>query len=127
MKKILIVEDEYDIGEIVEMTLSTKYEVLVKNDSRELTVVLRQFRPDVILLDNYIGNKDAQVIIEEIKSEGFDLDVPMILFSAHHEIKNIAKQIGAVDFIAKPFNLDDLHHCMSRVFSSIYDKEKTYK
>ncbi|RZK65564.1 MAG: response regulator, partial [Pedobacter sp.] len=41
MRKILIVEDEYDIGEIVEMTLSTKYEVLVKNDSRELTVVLR--------------------------------------------------------------------------------------
>jgi len=125
MKKILIIEDEYDIGEIVEMTLSAKYDVLVKNDSRELTAVLKQFKPDVILLDNYIGNKDAQEILEEIKSEGFDLDVPMILFSAHQEIKKIAKQIGAVDFIAKPFDLDDLHHCMSRVFSSVQNKEKT--
>jgi DNA-binding NtrC family response regulator len=127
MKKILIVEDEYDIGEIVEMTLGAKYEVLVKNDSRELTAVLKQFKPDAILLDNYIGNKDAQEIIDEIKSEGFDLAIPMILFSAHEEIKSIARDIGAIDFIAKPFDLEDLHRCMSRVFLSIQNKERTEK
>jgi FixJ family two-component response regulator len=43
----------------------------------------------------------------------------MILFSAHQEIESIAKQIGAVDFIAKPFELEDLHNCMSRVFATV--------
>lgn len=115
MKKILIVEDDYDIGEIVEMALNTKYQVLVKRDTVQLVKVLRQYNPDVILIDNYIGQKDAVQIIEEINADGFHLVIPMILFSAHHNIQTIATQIGAVEFIKKPFDLDELDRCISRV------------
>ena len=118
MKKILIVEDDYDIGEIVEMTLSTEYQVLVKRDSERLTEVLKQYVPDVILMDNHVGRKDAKEMIEEINSGGFNLTVPIVLFSAHNDIEAIAAQIGATGYLEKPFNLDDLHQCVSSILLS---------
>ena len=119
MKKILIVEDDHDIGDIAEMVLSARYYTLVKRDTLHLTEVLKQFMPDVILIDNFIGQKDAKEIIEEIKSDGLILDIPLILFSAHQDIETIATQIGAVDFIAKPFELEELQQCVSRVLTPL--------
>ena len=115
MKKVLIVEDDYDIGEIAEMTLSTKYDVLVLQDSVHLKEALEEFRPNVILIDNYIGKKNAKEIISDLSSAGISLAIPLILFSAHHAIATIAEEIGAAGFIPKPFDLDELHQCVQQI------------
>lgn len=117
-KKILLIEDDFDIGEIVKMTLDSKFNVLLKPDSKQLLTVINQFMPDVIIIDNFIGQENAKEILEKIKTEGFNLAIPIILFSAHQSIKQIAKEIGAADFIAKPFNLDELENCVNRVLLS---------
>jgi len=117
MKKVLIIEDDHDIGDITEMALNSKYNTLVKRDASQLIQVIQQFMPDVVLIDNFIGHKNATEIIEEIKSAGINLNIPMILFSAHQDIEIIATQIGAADFIAKPFDLYELHQCINRVLS----------
>ncbi len=119
MKKILVVEDDYDIGEIVEMALSSKYDILIKQDSIQLLDVIKQFMPDVILIDNFIGHKEAKEIIKEINFDSKNLGIPIILFSGHPSIATIAIEIGAIDYLPKPFNLDDLDNCVARVLSTI--------
>lgn len=119
MKKILVVEDDFDIGEIVTMTLNSKYDVLLKQDSKQLLDVIKHFKPQVIIIDNFIGQKNAKEILEEINADGFNLNVPVILFTAHPAIKEIAIEIGAADFLAKPFDLDDLENCVNRVLLTI--------
>jgi len=119
MKKILFVEDDCNMGEIIEMALSTKYHVLVQKDNINLVAVLNQFMPDVILINYYIRQKNAIEIIEEIKSTGFNLAIPIILFSGHPDIAALAAQIGAAGFLSKPFDLDELYGCIGGVLFSI--------
>lgn len=118
MKKILVVEDDFDIGEIVKMLLSSKYDVLLKQDSKQLLDVIKHFKPQLIIMDNFIGKKNAKEMLEEINTDGFSLNVPVILFTAHPDIKEIAIEIGAADFIAKPFDLYDFENCINRVITA---------
>ena len=119
MKKILVIEDDFFIGEFVEMALTARYDVNIQKDSGNLVEVLSEFKPDLILMDNWVGQKNAEQIVAQITANGYQLTSPLILFSANPDIKEIAARIGAIDFLAKPFELDDLYNCISRNVSSI--------
>jgi len=123
MKKILVIEDDFDIGEIVEMMLGAKYRVLLKRDSAKLVEVILQFEPDIIIMDNYVGEKYAKDMIAEINFSDHKIVAPVILFSAHSDIETIAKKIGASGFIPKPFELNDVHQCVNRVLLAIEQQQ----
>lgn len=117
MKKILILEDDYDTGEIVEIALSDIYEILLKRDCINLHEVLLAFLPDMILMDNFIHFSCAKDIIDDLRANGYKLDIPIVLFSAHSDVAELAVQINAVDYLAKPFELEDLYSCLNRILT----------
>ena len=93
MKKILVLEDDQDIGEIVEIALSDKYKTMVKRNDENLLGQLDQFQPDLLLIDNSLGQVKAKDVMESIKSDDKFKLVPFILFSAHHDLENLAIEL----------------------------------
>jgi len=117
VKKILVIEDDQDIAEVVEMALHEIYEVKVQTDNNQVINTCRDFMPDLILVDNQLGQKHAAEIVDEIKLISAYKNIPFVLFSGHQDIRRIANEIEATAYLAKPFALVDLYTCLDNVLS----------
>lgn len=117
MKKILVIEDDQDIADIVEMALADKYIVQTQTDNNLILDSFREFKPDLILVDNQIGQRYATEIVSEIKRTNDYNNVPFVLFSGHEDIRRIASEIEANAYLPKPFALVDLYKCIDVVLS----------
>lgn len=117
MKKILVIEDDQDIADIVELALLERYIVKTQTDNDSILSSLESFTPDLIMLDNQLGQKNAPEIVKQIKSIDAYKKIPFVLFSGHYDIKRIATEIDASAYLAKPFALVDLYSCIDLVLT----------
>ena len=113
-KKILLADDDPAILDMLTLFLEeVGYEVETTHD--ELT--LRTFEhglPDLLLLDVWMSGWNGQDICRFLKSQEATKRLPVILFSANRETKQIASEAGADDFIIKPFDLEELLSTIER-------------
>jgi CheY-like chemotaxis protein len=116
MKKILCIEDDPDIADVIELALGDLYELKIVSRTEEVIDALLAFLPDLILIDNYLGMVQAAEVMKEIKSNDRLKDIPFILCSGHADIKNIASDISADAYLEKPFDLADLYAIINQVF-----------
>ena len=105
MKKILVVDDDKDILMIVELLLNAHgYKVYSIFDPSDIVQQVKTFRPSVILMDVNIGQHDGREICKLLKSDALVKAIPIILFSAMHNLLETHRECEATDFIAKPFD-----------------------
>jgi len=115
--KILIVDDDNIHLDMVRTVLDNEYEVLTAVSGKEALGLLYQgLVPELILLDLIMPEMDGWNTYDRIKALGDIHDTPIAIFTASSDPKDIkqAKDMGAVDYIKKPFDKDDL---LSRVKS----------
>ena len=108
--KILVVDDEQDIRDLVKEILEDEgYVVDVAEDGETARKARRTRRPDVILLDIWMPDVDGISLLREWSNEG-GLDVPVIMISGHATVDSAveATKLGAYDFIEKPIALAKL-------------------
>ena len=107
MTKLLIADDSVDLLELMDLFLTEKkYVVKCASSKKAIFSTLKQFEPDVIILDVFIENVDGREICKKLKSSPKTKNTPIIIFSANpYAIANY-KSFGANDFIEKPFSLD---------------------
>lgn len=117
MKKILIIEDDPYIADTVEMALADLYELKILNKAEHIAEELSVFLPDLFLIDNYVGQMQASEIVAIIRGNNQYTSIPVILFSGHPDIKNLAKAIAANAYLAKPFGLEELYACIDGVLA----------
>lgn len=106
MPKILLVDDELDIVEMVKFRLeANNYKVITANDSVTCLEKARSEVPDIILLDLVMPGMDGCEAARRLKEIPEIKDVPVILFTASYakDIKKKAEELGAFDYIVKPF------------------------
>jgi DNA-binding response OmpR family regulator len=109
MAKILVVDDDTDILSVMEMLLSMKgFEVQVTSKGENTLPKTASFKPDLILLDVLISGHDGRVICKQLKSNKETSHIPVIMFSAHPGAAASIAEYGANDFIAKPFDVNNL-------------------
>lgn len=106
VKKVLIVDDNPDICEVVKI-------ILAKAGYQPKAVPYfepfqAQEAPDIILLDIKIAEQDGTEICYNLKHDTSTSNIPIIMFSASPNMEEQAYQAGADDFIAKPFEIKDL-------------------
>lgn len=109
MSRILVVDDDLDILVVMEILLTMKgfsVEVTAKWESTFEKV--DSFQPDLILLDVLISGNDGRTICKQLKSQEGTKNIPIIMFSAHPSAAATMADYGANDFIAKPFDVNDL-------------------
>lgn len=109
MDRVLVVDDNIGILEVVEMILQKHgFEIMVNPKGEETLAYVETFAPQIILLDVFLGNVSGTDICRELKSNPKTNHIPVIMFSAHSNINAVMAVCKADDFIAKPFDLNTL-------------------
>lgn len=106
-KKILIVDDEPHIVELVRVCLEdTEYDIVEAYDGEEALVKAREEHPDVILLDIMLPKKDGYEVCRELKTNGDTGDIPIVMLTAKGQEVDKVKgfQSGADSYMTKPFS-----------------------
>lgn len=109
MQKILIIEDEPNIRELVVYNLNQNgYQGMEAEDGLAGISMVRSERPDLILLDIMLPGKNGYDICKELRAEG--LKTPIIMLTAKNEEidKVLGLEFGADDYISKPFGIREL-------------------
>lgn len=120
MKTIAIIEDDQHIGNILENNLSREgYHVLRAYSGTEALYLLSQNTPDLILLDLMLPGLSGEEVLSKIQG------IPVIIISAKVEIDNKVNLLlgGAVDYITKPFNMNELLARISVQFQKYNDQK----
>jgi len=110
-KKILVVDDDPDILDALRFMLEDAgYEVTTseKGDYAENLHDTNGGLPDVIILDVLLSGKDGRLICQRLKSQEETRHIPIIMISAHPNARQSVTAVGADDFVAKPFDMDEL-------------------
>jgi DNA-binding response OmpR family regulator len=108
-KKILLVDDEPDILEFLQELLEQEgYTVAITDKAEYVEKLHAGGLPDLILIDLLLSGKDGRETVKHLKSQETTRHVPVIMFSAHPSAEETAKVAGADDFVAKPFELDEV-------------------
>ena len=107
-KKIMIVDDDEGILDALSMMLQYKgYEVSTcKNGNTILT--MEQDFPDLLLLDIWMSGIDGRNVCRQLKEKLQTKKIPIIMISASKDIERSAIESGADDFLAKPFEMNEL-------------------
>lgn len=111
MKKILIAEDSSTIMAIVEHKLKQSgFEVHCAKDGEEAWKTAKEVKPDLILLDVIMPVMDGFQVLKKLKQSKSLRDIPVIFLTAKGMETDMVKgfEIGAKDYIVKPFSPDVL-------------------
>ncbi|GCE16293.1 response regulator [Dictyobacter kobayashii] len=107
-KKIFIADDDAAILDALTLFLEdVGYEVESTKDGATIGTFPHGY-PDLLLLDIRLSGWNGQDVCRHLKSQEETKKLPIILISANRETEHIACEAGADDFLAKPFDLDDL-------------------
>ncbi len=107
--KILIVEDDENLRFLVVHRLKTEgYEVLENADGATAVETIITEKPDIVLLDWMLPNKEGSEVCEEVRKQGYEGLIIMMTAKAQDVDKIDAYQFGASDYVTKPFNMDVL-------------------
>lgn len=126
--KILIVEDEEPIRELLRMELETEgFIVDVAANGAEGIDKVKSFRPDLIVCDVMMPVMDGFTMQEKLSQDEKFKDIPLIFLTAKSDKKDIrfGKSIGAEDYITKPFELEDLLVSINAKLKKYYDRKQT--
>ncbi len=110
-KKILIVDDEDHIRELLKFNLEKSgYNVYTANDGLEGLKLAREKQVDLILLDLMLPGMDGFEVCKEIRKDNIISNVPIIMLTAKSEEidKILGLELGADDYITKPFSIREL-------------------
>ncbi len=103
---VLVVEDDYNIRDLLLDILSSKYTVLTANDGLEAIRILQQNLPDLVLCDIVMPELDGLGLIDKIRSDERTAHLPIVSVSAKLSIEDRIEAVehGADAYITKPFN-----------------------
>jgi putative two-component system response regulator len=110
-QKILIVDDDGIHLEMVENVLKGKYNVSIAKSGKDALALFYQgLVPNLILLDLIMPDMDGWDTYSRIKAISGLHDAPIAFFTASDDPKDVqhAREMGAVDYIKKPYDKDDL-------------------
>lgn len=110
-KKVLIVDDEVNIVELIRMNLeSSGYEVMPAYTGMEAITKTNSFLPDLILLDLMLPDIDGLQICQMFRLNENTKDIPIIMITARSEEEDKVQGLimGADDYITKPFSVKEL-------------------
>ena len=109
-RKILIVDDDRDILEVMGIIMESEgYEVDLMSSGQKIFDHISTFNPDLIILDVMLGTMDGREICKKIKNTEDTLHIPIIMISASHNVADsVKKECKPDDFVAKPFDIVNL-------------------
>ncbi len=110
--KILIVDDNKENRKLIATIIkrNTDHEILLASSGKAVLTFIEDYDPDLILLDIKMPDMDGFEVAEALKSNPVTKEIPILFITALRdtEYKIKAFNMGGIDFISKPFNIDEL-------------------
>lgn len=107
-KKLMIADDDPGIVDFLSILLEYEgYSVSSTLNGASL-LNLKDDLPDLVLLDIWMSGTDGRDICKQLKQKADTCKIPILMFSASKDIGDSALAAGADDFLAKPFEMEDL-------------------
>lgn len=109
MKKILIVDDQFEVRELVQVTLEIDdYHILTAENGQQAMQIAQAEHPDIILLDIVMSGSDIDglEVCRRLKGEMQTADIIIVMLTAKGQASDIkaGKEAGADDYFIKPFS-----------------------
>jgi len=107
--RVLVADDEQILGNTLNKILSDQgYIVTLCTTGEEFAASFASAKPDIVLLDIYLGEANGIQILQRLRSEGWQ--TPVIIMTAHSDVSLAVQAMkeGAADFVVKPFDLNHL-------------------
>ena len=111
MHRVLVVDDESDVTELLQYRLEQEgYRVATLNDPLAFVVKVREFEPDLMLLDIMMPELSGIQLCRIARADPTIKHIPIIFLSARGEVEDRIKglEAGAEDYVSKPFNTNEL-------------------
>jgi len=111
MHRILIVEDEQDIADLIGFNLQRNgFEVLKAHDGITGTEIAMRERPDLIILDLMLPGRDGYAVFRELRRDSRTVAIPVIMLTARAQTEDRIQglEAGADDYLTKPFSPKEL-------------------
>ena len=115
---VLVVDDEPQVVWMLQFSLEAEgFQTFAARDGRTALDELRQHRPQLMLLDIMMPVMDGWSVLQEIRDLPEGERPRVVVVSARATLRDRAKaaELGAVAFVAKPFNVDDLLGVLNRL------------
>jgi len=122
MKKILVIDDEEWLREMVQMALEQRgYQAIQAPDGAAGVEVARKQLPDLILCDVNMGQMNGYATLSALRNEPATVTIPFILMTgqADNEGMRHGMELGADDYLPKPFTLDELYATVDARFKKV--------
>ena len=106
-KRVLLVEDELNIIEAIRFLLSRDgWQVDTHSNGVDATDVIRELKPDLVVLDVMLPGKNGFDILEELRADQATADLPVLMLTARGQSRDrdMAEKAGVSRFMTKPFS-----------------------
>jgi two-component system phosphate regulon response regulator PhoB len=111
MAKILLAEDDKQIGDMISFKLTNSGHLIVRaQDGEQAVELVTRERPDLILLDAMMPGLSGFEVLRRIKGDSAVRSIPVIMVTAKGHERDVLTGLrsGAIDYIVKPFSLKEL-------------------
>lgn len=103
-KRILLIEDDQMVRETLNLLLSYQgYIVMERSTGSELVEVVSEFKPDLILMDIFLGEHNGRNLCRELKNLPLYQQIPIVIMSGSDDVYNSICEDSANDVLLKPF------------------------
>ena len=122
-KKILIVDDEPVIIELLQVNLQMEgYEVITAADGQEALEKAASERPDLVILDIMMPKMDGWTARSELRKEAGTADIPVIFLTARAQQADVKRglEAGVAAYITKPFDPGELLSIIEKILNGTY-------
>ncbi len=115
-KTVLIVDDEADLVKVTMFRLkSLGYDVITGASGKEALGLIKEKRPDLVLLDLRLPEIDGIDVCKAVKADAALKDIPIVMFTASTtQVSQQAKEAGADGLLVKPFELGQLTEILDK-------------
>jgi DNA-binding response OmpR family regulator len=114
VRRLLLVDDDPGVLDALALALGERYEVVTARDGIEALDRLDGARIDVILLDLMMPVLDGPGFVRRMRAAGHQ--VPLMLLTASTDAEQQARELGARDYLVKPFDVDQLEAKLAHLF-----------
>ena len=118
-KKVFIFDDNTDILDLCTLILEDAgYEIKTSATSNHITEQVSAYMPDIIFMDNWLPDVGGIDATRALKADDNLKNIPVIYFSANNDVKALAEQAGADDYLSKPFDIQELERIVGKYIAA---------
>ena len=128
MPKVLVVDDEKDIVELIAYNLENEgFSVAKAHDGESAIKMIKAKRPDLVILDLMLPGINGIDVCKTLRANPDTSDLPIVMLTAKADEvdKIVGLELGADDYITKPFSVKELMARIRSILRRVQDKNKT--